>query len=104
MAKSTNTNKETAKAVKTPKTTSVEPKATKAKAVKSMKVKLHKPGELPGEVSVPTGILLKDFIADMNISGYEVKVSRKGSILGSRDDMPLEAGDLVRIGVKTKNN
>jgi hypothetical protein len=77
-----------AKTTKTTKTTS-----------KKIEVSLHLPGKMPENVKLAAGSTLGDVIADMNLDGYDISLN--GSKASNKT--VLTKGDIVRVGVHTKN-
>jgi hypothetical protein len=82
------------------------PKKTTTKVAKTVKAKTFKvnfqcPAKLPEILTVKAGTTVKEFVEDMNIAGYEVSVN---GITVQDFDTPLSKEDIIRIGVKTKNN
>ena len=76
-------------------------KATKPakKRATSVVVSVHLPGQLPKDVKLASGSTLADIVKDMNLDGYDI------SLNGSKESgsTKLSKGDIVRVGVKTKN-
>jgi len=84
------------------KSTSTKKTTTKKKTSgRIFQVDYQKPGELPSKLSVKPNTKLADFIGDMSLDGYVVSIN--GSTRNSKDYV-IKKGDVIRIGVKTKNN
>lgn len=73
--------------------------ATTKRTAKTVKVSVHLPGQLPQESTYKADATLADVIADFNLDGYDVSLN--GS--KSSNSTPLSKGDIIRVGVKTKN-
>lgn len=71
-------------------------------AVKTISVNFQRPGCLPEVVKVPAESTVATFVKDMNIEGYSVSLN--GYSVATDSNAVLSAKDVVRIGVKTKNN
>jgi hypothetical protein len=93
----------TKKATAPKKTTTKVAKTVKAKTfkAKTFKVNFQCPAKLPEILTVKAGTTIKEFVEDMNIAGYEVSVN---GIPVQDFETPLSKEDIIRIGVKTKNN
>lgn len=82
--------------------TSTRKSTTKKKTSgRAFQVDYQKPGELPTKLSVKPNTSLADFIGNMSLDGYVVSVN--GSTR-NKDDYVIKKDDVIRIGVKTKNN
>lgn len=91
--------KGTSKTSKTIKTAPAK-KAT-VKVVKSFKVSFQGVGSLPADVEVKNGLTLGDFISGQNLTDYTVSLNGSTSVALSQ---VLAKGDVIRVGLKTKNN
>ena len=80
---------------RTPKTT----KTTSTKRASKVEVSIHLPGKTPEVSKYAAGSTLGDVIADMNLDGYDVSIN--GS--KSSSSTVLVKGDIIRVGVRTKN-
>lgn len=88
---------------KTSKTTkkAVAKKATVKKVVKSFKVSFQGVGSLPADVEVKSGLTLGEFVSGQNLTDYTVSLNGSTSVA---NDKVLTKGDVIRVGLKTKNN
>jgi len=66
-------------------------------AKKVVKIKVQKPGERPALMNAPKS--LSELIEKLNIDGYVITVNGEGK----EPDYAFKSGDVVRIGVPTKN-
>ena len=74
-------------------------KTAKVAVAKSFSVSIHKPGEMPADMKVKAGTKVQDIVDQLNLKGYEVSVNGSTATLSSN----LVKGDVIRIGLKTKN-
>jgi len=84
-----------------PRTTTSTKKTTTAKRVASVSINFRAPAEPAAAVKVKKGSTLADLIEDRNLDGYVVSLN--GSTTVSKETV-LAKDDVVRIGIKTKNN
>lgn len=61
----------------------------------------QKPGELPSKLSVKPNTGISDFIGNMSLDGYVVSINGSTNYV---KDYVIKKGDVIRIGLKTKNN
>ena len=74
----------------------------KKTAVKSFKINFQKPGEMPESKTVKAGSTVADIVADLNLSGYTISLN--GSTVKENSTTQLAKDDVLRVGIKTKNN
>jgi sulfur carrier protein ThiS len=72
------------------------------KKVTSISVNFQKPGSEPEVVKVAKGSTVADLVTQLNIGDYTI--SHNGNTVKADDRTELVKGDIVRIGLKTKNN
>ncbi|MHB9147686.1 MAG: hypothetical protein ACYC2U_04630 [Candidatus Amoebophilus sp.] len=75
---------------------------TATKAAKSFKINLQKPGNAPEVISVKAETTVADFVNDMNLDGYVISLN--GSTVNASSTQKLTKDDILRVGIKTKNN
>lgn len=80
-------------------TTTRSSSTRKATTGRGGKISFHRPGEMPEEVMIKAGTTLDDFSEVRNLAGFDVFVN--GNKCGG--STMLQKGDIVRVGVKTKN-
>lgn len=85
------------KSTRTTKTTRTT-KAPKAAKVGNLSVSVHLPGSVPQLKNYPDGSTISTVIEDFNLDGYEI--SCNGSM--ASNGYKLSAGDIIRVGVRTK--
>lgn len=102
--------KPVAKKTATRKTTVRKPAAKTTKKAIRFQVGLHLPGQLPSKVSANSettfGEFAKKIMDEYNVHNYSAFLISGGeshSLRNARKQL-LRKGDLIRIGVKTKNN
>jgi hypothetical protein len=66
---------------------------------KKIEVSLHLPGKMPENVKLAAGSTLENVIAGMNLDGYNISLN--GSKASNKT--VLTKGDIIRVGVHTKN-
>ena len=87
---------------KTSKTTKPAVKKTeKVVKAKSFNVSFQGVGSLPAEVSVKAGLTLGEFVEGQNLTDYTVSLNGSTSV---SNDKVLTKGDVIRVGLRTKNN
>lgn len=87
---------------KTSKTTKKAPaKVAKKVVAKSFKVSFQGVGSLPADVEVKSGLTLGEFVSGQNLTDYTVSLNGSTSVA---NDKVLTKGDVIRVGLKTKNN
>ena len=91
----------TSKKTTTSKTSTAKKPAVKKAVVKSFHVSFQGVGSLPAEVSVKSGLTLGEFVKGQNLTDYTVSLNGSTSI---SNDKALTKGDVIRVGLKTKNN
>ena len=70
--------------------------------VKKVTVNLQAPGELPEKVSVKQGTTLAELAQNRNLEGYTISLN--GNTVEANDKTVLKSKDVIRIGIRTKNN
>ena len=75
---------------------------TKVAKPKSFKINLQKPGSAPETVSVAIGTTVTKFVEDMNLDGYVISLN--GSTVNADSTKELAKDDILRVGIRTKNN
>ncbi len=79
------------KTTKTTKTTSTKRK---------VQVALHLPGKMPEMQKFPANTTFGDVIADRNLTDYDVTINGKKA----SNSQVLSEGDIIRVGIRTKNS
>ena len=85
----------------TSKTSKTSKPAVKKSVVKSFKVSFQGVGSLPSEVTVKKGLTLGEFVEGQELTDYTVSVNGSTSVAKGTE---LKKGDVIRVGLKTKNN
>lgn len=93
--------KVTSKTSKTTKTASAKKATVKKVVAKSFKVSFQGVGSLPADVEVKSGLTLGEFVSGQNLTDYTVSLNGSTSVA---NDKVLTKGDVIRVGLKTKNN
>ena len=79
-------------------------KKTTSKRVGTIEISLHLPGSMPEKLKVKADATLESVMESRNLdTGYTVFVKRGASTLNTKSTT-LVKGDIIRVGVKTKNN
>lgn len=80
------------------------PAKTTAKRAVAFEVSIHLPGSLPEKAKLKGGSTLSDLMEARNIdTGYTAFVKRGAESFSAKSTL-LKKGDVIRVGVKTKNN
>jgi hypothetical protein len=86
-----------------PRATTPKKTVTKKVSVKKSKVisiNFQKPGATPTTEKVEVGVTAQQFIEQFNCKGYTVSLNGSSSF---DKNVVLSDGDIIRIGLKTKN-
>ena len=75
---------------------------TRTKKPKTIKINYHVPGEPATQISVVDGITVAELVKNMNLDGYTISLN--GNTVKSDSAAILQKDDIIRVGIKTKNN
>jgi sulfur carrier protein ThiS len=76
--------------------------APKKAAVKKIKINFQRPGELAEELLIPEGSTVANVVESLNLDGYTISLN--GETVEAESTAILQKKDILRVGVKTKNN
>ena len=81
-------------------TTTTSKKAVK-KTTAQVTIAVHMPGELPGNKKFKKGTTYSDVVSGLNLSSNELFLN--GAKISASSSAEVKKGDVLRVGVSTKN-
>lgn len=72
---------------------------TKKATAKTFAVSFQGVGSLPASLTIKNGLTLGEFKKGQQLDGYEISVNGNQQ----KDDYTFSKGDVIRVGLKTKN-